>query len=121
GGGPGVHPPSPPRGRGDPDATLADAARQYDDLQAALARPETSVDPRAIRHLGQELARLEPTVAAFRRLEATRHELAGAKELRDSEGDDELRTRARAAEERLSAYETRPPSELKVLLSARDP
>jgi len=105
----------------DLDATLADVARQYDDLQAALARPETSVDPRAIRHLGQELARLEPTVAAFRRLEATRHELAGAKELRDSEGDDELRTLARAEVERLSADETRLLDELKVLLLPRDP
>ena len=105
----------------DLDATLADVARQYDDLQAALARPETSVDPRAIRHLGQELARLEPTVAAFRRLEATRDELAGAKELRDSEGDDELRTLARAEVERLSADETRLLDELKVLLLPRDP
>ena len=67
----------------DLDAKLAEIARQYDELQAELARPETSTDPAAIRRLGQELARLEPVVEAYRRLEATRAELAGARELRD--------------------------------------
>jgi peptide chain release factor 1 len=106
----------------DLDATLADVARQYDDLQTELAKPETSRDPRAIRRLGQELARLEPTVAAFRRLEATRNELAGARELaRDGGGDDELRSMARAEVERLASDETRLLDELKVLLLPRDP
>jgi len=105
----------------DLDATLADVARQYDDLQAELARPETSADPRAIRRLGQELARLEPTVEAFRRLQATRHELAGAKELRDGDADDEMRALARAEIERLSTDETRLLDDLKVLLLPRDP
>ena len=74
----------------DLDARLADVARQYDDLQAELALPENNSDPDAIRRLGKEMARLEPVVAAFRRLEATRAELAGARELRDaSDGDDE--------------------------------
>ena len=67
----------------DLDAKLAEVARQYDDLQAELARPETSTDPSAIRRLGQELSRLEPVVEAFRRLEATRDRAAGARELRD--------------------------------------
>jgi peptide chain release factor 1 len=103
------------------DETLAEVARQYDDVQAQLARPETSTDPRAIRRLGQEMARLEPTVAAFRRLEATRHELAGARELRDGDADEELRTMARAEVDRLAADETRLLDELKVLLLPRDP
>ena len=54
----------------DLDATLAEIALQYDDLQAQLSRPETSTDPNLIRKLGKELARLEPTVVAYRRLEA---------------------------------------------------
>ena len=61
----------------DLDATLAEIALQYDDLQAQLSQPETSTDPNLIRKLGKELARLEPTVAAYRRLEAIRSELAG--------------------------------------------
>jgi peptide chain release factor 1 len=104
------------------DAKLADVARQYDDLQSELARPETSSDHNAIRRLGQELARLEPVVGAFRRLEATRAELAGARELRDASGaDDELRQMASEEIDRLSADETSLLEELKVLLLPRDP
>jgi peptide chain release factor 1 len=106
----------------DLDAKLAEVARQYDDLQAEVARPETSMDPSAIRRLGQELARLEPVVAAYRRLESTRAELAGARELRDSaEADEELRGMARDEISRLETDETRLVEELKVLLLPRDP
>ncbi|MGZ8513639.1 MAG: PCRF domain-containing protein, partial [Candidatus Limnocylindrales bacterium] len=104
------------------DAKLAEVAHQYDDLQAELARPETSTNPSELRRLGQELARLEPAVAAYRRLEATRHELAGARELRgSSDADDELRAMARDEIERLETDETRLIEELKVLLLPRDP
>jgi peptide chain release factor 1 len=57
------------------DSRLADVATQYDALQAQLASPAVTADPDAIRRIGQELSRLEPVVAAFRNLEATRHEL----------------------------------------------
>ncbi len=104
------------------DAKLADVARQYDDLQAELSRPEVSMDPPSIRRLGQEMARLEPVVAAFRRLEATRQELAGARELRDaSDADDEMRTMAGDEVDRLSADEARLLDELRILLLPRDP
>ena len=106
----------------DLDGKLAEVARQYDDLQAELARPETSTNPGELRRLGQELARLEPAVAAFRRLEETRHELAGARELRgDSEADEELRAMARDEIDRLENDEARLLEELKVLLLPRDP
>ena len=106
----------------DLDTKLAEIAGQYDELQAELARPETSTDPAAIRRLGQELSRLEPVVAAFRRLEATRAELAGARELRDgADADDELRSMAREEIDRLEGDETRLLDELKVLLLPRDP
>jgi peptide chain release factor 1 len=104
------------------DAKLADVARQYDELQAELSRPETSTDPNAIRRLGQELARLEPVVAAFRRLESVRLELAGARELRDTgEADDEMKSMASDEVERLSAEEARLLDELRILLLPRDP
>lgn len=103
------------------DAKLADLAAQYDALTGELARPETLVDPDALRRLGRETARLEPVVAAFRALEATRTELAGAREIRDSATDDDLRELARDEVERLSANERRLLDELKVLLLPRDP
>ena len=78
------------------DAKLAEVARQYDDLSAQLARPRRPRDPDALRRLGRELARLEPVVAAYRAARARpARELAGARELRDAEADDELRAMAR--------------------------
>jgi peptide chain release factor 1 len=102
------------------DAKLDEVARQYDDLNAELARPETSQDVDAIRRLGRELARLEPVVEAYRRLKDTRIELAGAHELRDSDSDDELRRMAQDEIERLAADEGRLLEELRVLLLPRD-
>jgi peptide chain release factor 1 len=106
----------------DLDAKLAEVALQYDSLQAELSRPETSADPSEIRRLGQELARLEPTVSAFRRLEAVRAELTGVREISEADdGDDEMRTMARDEIDRLELEETRLLDELKVLLLPRDP
>ncbi len=103
------------------DARLLEVAAQYDRVQAELARPETSVDPEAMRRLGRELARLEPVVAAFRRLEEIRLELAGAREMRDADADEELRAMAREEADKLEARETELIEALKVLLLPRDP
>jgi peptide chain release factor 1 len=107
-------------GMTDLEAKLEEVSRQYDELQSELAKPDVSTDPGAIRRLGQELARLEPVVAAFRRLETTRTELTGARELRDVETDDELRALAREEIDRLSAEEERLLADLRVLLLPRD-
>src|SRR3954453_16388772 len=104
------------------DEKLTEVARQYDDLGAELARPEVATDPGELRRLGRELARLEPVVDAFRRLETTRTELAGARELRDAaDAGDELRSMAQDEVVRLEADEARLVEELKVLLLPRDP
>ncbi len=106
----------------DLDAKLTEIATQYDDLQSQLARPEVTADPNEIRRLGRELSRLQPTVDAFRTLEATRQELAGARELRDAgDGDDEMRSMAREEIGRLEADESRLLEKLRVLLLPRDP
>jgi peptide chain release factor 1 len=104
------------------DEKLTEVARQYDDLGAELARPEVATDPGELRRLGRELARLEPVVDAFRRLETTRTELAGARELRDAtDAGDELRSMAQDEVVRLEADEARLLDDLKVLLLPRDP
>jgi peptide chain release factor 1 len=106
----------------DLDAKLAEIAAQYDELQAELARPEVIADRNEIRRLGRELARLEPTVAAFRTLTETRDELAGARDLRDaSDGDEDMRAMAREEVDRLEGDEARLLDELRVLLLPRDP
>jgi peptide chain release factor 1 len=106
---------------GNLDAKLDEVARQYDELTAELMRPETSRDPDAMKRLGQELARLEPVVEAYRRLRATRDELAGAREMRDAESDDEMRAMARDEVSELEEREATLVEELKVLLLPRDP
>ena len=104
------------------DEKLTEVARQYDDLGAELARPEVATDPGELRRLGRELARLEPVVDAFRRLETTRTELAGARELRDAgDAGEELRSMAQDEVVRLEADEARLLDDLKVLLLPRDP
>jgi len=60
-------------------------------------------------------------VEAYRRLQKTREELAGAHQLRDTETDDEMRQMAQAEIERLVADEATLLDELKVLLLPRDP
>jgi peptide chain release factor 1 len=103
------------------DSRLEDISRQFDGLQADLARAGAANEPADLRRLGKELARLEPVVAAYRRLEAVRAELQGVRELRDREADDELRAYAREEIDRLEVAETELVGELKVLLLPRDP
>jgi peptide chain release factor 1 len=103
------------------DEKLDEVARQYDAINDELALPETSRDPDALKRLGRERARLEPAVEAYRRLLATRAELAGAHELRDTESDDEMRRMAQDEIERLVAEEAELLDKLKVLLLPRDP
>ena len=98
------------------DAMLREVVARYEAVQEELARPETSTDPDALRRLGRELARLDPVVSAVRRLELTRGELAGAREMRDGETDEEIRSMARDEVVRLEADEARLIDELKVLL-----
>ena len=105
----------------DLDAKLADVARQYDAVQAELARPEVTSDLGQLRRLGQELARLQPVVEAYRALNAIREELSGARQLRDGETDEELRSMAREEIDRLEAREIELTEDLKVLLLPRDP
>ena len=103
------------------DERLDEVARQYDDLNAELALPETSRDVEAIKRLGQEIARLEPVVEAYRQLRRVRDELAGARAMREEAADDEMRSLVREEIDRLEIDEARLVDELKVLLLPRDP
>jgi peptide chain release factor 1 len=103
------------------DAKLGEVARQYDELHAEMGNPETVSDPSALRRIGRELARLEPVVAAFRRLEETRSELAGAREMREGEADDDLKALVREEIQHLQETEERLLDELRFLLLPKDP
>jgi peptide chain release factor 1 len=103
------------------DQKLRALVAQYEALQAELALPESMSDPDTLRRLGKEMARLEPVVETFRRLELIRAELAGAREMRDAEADEEMRAMAHEEAGRLEAAEAAVLDELKVLLLPRDP
>ena len=103
------------------DAKLADLARQYDDVSTQLTTPEVHADPAQLRTLGRELARLEPVVAAYRELNEVRDQLAGARQMRDSETDEEIRAMARDEISALEARETALVDDLRVSLLPRDP
>jgi peptide chain release factor 1 len=100
---------------------LGAVVTQYESLQEELAQPGVASDPDQLRRLGRELARLEPVVSTYQRLEATRVELAGAREMRDGDVDDEIRAMASEEMDRLEAVEAATLEELKVLLLPRDP
>jgi peptide chain release factor 1 len=103
------------------DQKLVGLARQYDDVSAQLATPEVHADPDALRRLGRELARLEPVVAAWRELGDVRAQLAGARQMRDAESDDDMKTLAREEIAALEARETALVDDLRVSLIPRDP
>jgi peptide chain release factor 1 len=104
------------------DARLREVVSQYQDVQAQLSTPEVSTDPDRIRTLGRELSRLEPVVQAFQALEATRTELAGAREMRDgADADPDMKAMVADEIDRLTAEEERLLEEMKVLLLPRDP
>ena len=67
------------------------------------------------------MARLEPVVAAFRELNEVREQLAGARQMRDSETDEEIRAMARDEISALEARETALVDDLRVSLLPRDP
>ena len=103
------------------DAKLAGLARQYDEVGRQLATPEVLADPSQLRRLGRELARLEPVVAAYRELGEVRDQLAGAREMRDHEADEEIKTMAREEIAELERREQGLLDDLKVTLLPRDP
>jgi len=103
------------------DLRLAELAGQARLIEEQLSSPETASDPDALRRLGKELARVQPTVTAYERLEATRRELAEARQMRDTEADPEVRELAKAEVLDLEAREEALLEELQVLLLPRDP
>ena len=103
------------------DDRLAELALQAQRLQAELTRPEVAADPDALRRIGKELARIEPTVGTWERLQSTRRQLAEARAMRDDEADPDLREMAREEVRRLEEDEERLLDELKVQLLPHDP
>jgi len=93
---------------------------RYEEVARELSTPEAASDPARLANLGRELSRLEPTVTAFRALEAVRRELESTRALaRDP--DEGVRELVRDEVARLEASEVQLTEELQALLVPRDP
>ena len=94
---------------------------RYEELTLKLYDPQTAGDREAFAALMKEHKELQPIVEAYRAWRQCQEDLAGARELLESEGDRELRELAveeiREREERGRALE----EELKLLLLPKDP
>src|SRR5450759_4009027 len=103
------------------DRKLGELVAQYEGVQAELSTPGVAADMDALRRLGRDLAGLAPVVSSYRLLESLRAELAGAREMRDAEHDDEMQAMAREEITRLEAAEAAELEALTVHLLPRDP
>ncbi len=93
---------------------------RYEEVARELATPEAASDPNRLAELGRELARLEPTVTAFRALEAVRGELSSTRELAH-DADEGVRELARQELTTLEAREAELDGVLQALLVPTDP
>jgi peptide chain release factor 1 len=99
---------------------LAKVEERFAELTALLGRPEVVSDPRRLRDLSRERARLEETIRAleeYRRVERT----VADDEQATASGDEELAAMARAELPELHARRGQLEGELKRLLLPRDP
>jgi peptide chain release factor 1 len=103
------------------EARLDEIEQQSRQIETELSQPDVARDPDALRRLGKELHRLEPIVLAARELERTKSELAGAREIRESDADSQMREWAKEETERLERIEAELVERLRVLLLPRNP
>jgi peptide chain release factor 1 len=95
--------------------SLDSLAAEYADLERSLADPAVHADQAAARRLGRRYAELTPIVRAAASLEATRGDLAAARELAGE--DPSFADEAAQLERQVESLE----SELAELLAPRDP
>jgi len=100
---------------------LREIEAQAREIEAQLSRPEVLADHEALKRYGREGARIGPVVAVYGELRAVRHELEGARDVREHDADPELREMAQVEIERLNAAEAALLDRLRLLLLPRDP
>jgi peptide chain release factor 1 len=100
---------------------LHEIEREYREVQEDLSKPEVGNDPDALRTYGRRLSQLEPVVTVYQELTRVREELAGAREMRDDESDEEMRQMGRDEAARLEEREQELLERIRVLLLPRDP
>ncbi len=100
---------------------LAQIETRYEELTHELSSPELLANPSAYGKAAKQLRSLGEIVEEYRELKSIDAELAGARELQEHAGDEEMRELARVEIEALLARREQTESDLKLLLIPRDP
>jgi peptide chain release factor 1 len=101
---------------------IQETERRYEELSSLLADPATIADPRKLRDVSREHAKLSEIANAAQRLRRLQQEIAGAREMLEETGTDpELDALARHEVERLNIELSAQEEIVKQLLIPRDP
>ncbi len=100
---------------------LQSLADRYEELTAAMGRPEVASDYERLQTLAKERASLEEIVFLYRRYRETDAEIDDARHLADEVGDPEMESFAREELERLTAKKDSLTQDIKRALLPPDP
>jgi peptide chain release factor 1 len=103
------------------ESRLEEVVRTYEELTSRLADPETAKDYEEFKRLSKKRAEIEPLVQAIQRYEATKSELADAREMIHTESDEEMKAFLRDEIARLENQLSELEEEIKILLIGTDP
>ncbi|MCB9650139.1 MAG: peptide chain release factor 1 [Deltaproteobacteria bacterium] len=99
---------------------LNDVERRFDEVTQKMSDPQVAQDIEALKKLGQERRRLEVVVELYRTYKQLRDDLAGARELLESD-DDEMIQMAKAEVKELEPKLAEAQEALELALLPRDP
>src|SRR5260370_33237592 len=100
---------------------LAQIEIRYEELTNELSSPELLANPSAYGKAAKQLRGLGEIVEKYRQLKSINEELAGARELQEHAGDEEMRELARVQIEALQARLAQTKTDIKLLPSPRAP
>ena len=103
------------------DAKVKKILERYEELGRRMASPEVIADPRALQEAAREHSRLTPLVQTWERLDKTRRDIEGNRQLIESGADQELAELAEAELEGLERSAEELEQALKKLLVPPDP
>jgi peptide chain release factor 1 len=104
----------------DIDSKLAAIESRYEEINHLMSQPETLQDPALLERYGREYSSMAEVVTAYRALQATRAEIAGAEYMVEEEQDEELRELARAELQQLQHRSDELMKELQLALLPKD-
>ena len=100
---------------------LEEVVKRYDELTEKLADPTIYDRQKEFKQVSEERGNIEDLVNCFKKYKKIKSDLTGAKEILETEKDEDMREMAK---EEISEYESQIPAledELKVLLLPKDP